>query len=252
MPGYYFIFLLLSLSWENSLKKKSLSILGVSLSIIEVHMSFIDKQGAAIIREFVNKTKPLTLIELTDFFNNEEYLKIQDFNKEDHLDLLFDVVLDSQGIDLKSLLVNDCEQFNEPNNKLYNENEITHSIALIFTEPSLQMVSPKIIRIPFSFGKPVSDVIDDYLFSNDLDNSIYQNNGAIESIVKGKHLIDHLFYVFIDDLKDLESFLSLTKISSVDKYIWLNHISKLFVLSFDKKQLDALNKKRKKIEDIRN
>lgn len=208
-------------------------------------MSFIDRQSAAIIREFVNKTRQLSIKELSEYLNNEEHCKIKGFSRDIHMDLIFDIIMEDRGFDFKELMKNDVNQSEQTVKK---EHRVKHSITLLFTEPSLQLVSDKIVRVPFSHGKKTSDIIDRYLSKENLDERVYQSNGVVETIQGDIHLIDHIFYVFVSDMKELQSFLSLKKMKSVDRNIWLMHISKLHVLSFDKKYISQLNEKKKQIE----
>lgn len=209
-------------------------------------MSFIDKKDAAVIREFINKTRTLSIQELSDFFNNESYLNIKGFSKSVHLDLIFDVVMEDRGFNIKDLMEDDS---NKINNIPVKTLEVKHSITLVFTEPSLQMVNKHIVRIPFEHGKPTVQSIDEYLALQNLKESVHQSNGTIETIVGETHIVDHVFYVFISDMKKLQSFLSVETFNSIDKNIWLQHISKLGVLSFDKKYITKLEEMKKKIKD---
>lgn len=211
-------------------------------------MSFIDKKSASIIREFVNKTRQLSLVDLSSFLNNEEYLKIKGFSKELHLDLVFDVIMEDRGFNLKDLM-NQDDSDKKGESSDHKNLRVKHCITLVFTEPSLQLINPNISRIPFSYGSKISELIDNHLLDENFDELIYQSNGVIETIHGDTHLIDHVYYVFVSDLKKLESFLSLKKMKSIDKNIWLTHISKLSVLSFDKKYIVQLDDKKKQIEN---
>lgn len=196
----------------------------------------MDKQTKLLISEFEHSVEGKTQDDLILFFENKKYEKLKSFHSEEDLSILLEYTKTIFSLDILKV-----------EKKVSKENPETY-ISLLITDQSLSYVGD-VIRFPYykfdNMDKKINDVLEETKLSND---SIVQFNSVIDNKHNKDHSVEFLFYVYVDDVKNLNSILEIktSLIREEDKLIYSKFLDSVIMLSFD----EDLIKKIKKIKGI--
>lgn len=180
------------------------------------------------ISEFVNKIQNKSEDYVLLFFKNEEYKNLKSYEKNLNISLLKEYVKEFLNIELESIKENDKEH-----PKSY--------VTLIPIDSSYSKIG-SIERHPIYLNVNIDDIL---LNSRHFKNSRFHFHKIINNINNDFHIIDFVYYVFIDD-NSLTYFLDYDyeKIDKKDYIIYIEFLNSIEKFYLDKNILT-------KIKDIK-